>query len=87
MGTSQVFYSRNDAVNYLDVYDHPKEGGKPLRRSREDATATRERVVETASHEFRANGIAEGLADVMKSAGLTHGRVLQTLRVEELVGQ
>jgi TetR/AcrR family transcriptional repressor of nem operon len=44
-----------------------------MRRSREDAAATRKRVVETASHEFRTNGIAEGLADVMKSAGLTHG--------------
>ncbi len=45
-----------------------------MRRSREDAAATRERIVETASHEFRVNGIAEsGLADVMKTAGLTHG--------------
>jgi TetR/AcrR family transcriptional repressor of nem operon len=45
-----------------------------MRRSREEAAATRERIVETASHEFRMNGIAEsGLADVMKTAGLTHG--------------
>jgi TetR/AcrR family transcriptional regulator, transcriptional repressor for nem operon len=45
-----------------------------MRRSREEAAATREHIVETASQEFRANGIAKtGLAEVMKTAGLTHG--------------
>jgi TetR/AcrR family transcriptional repressor of nem operon len=44
-----------------------------MRRSRQDAAVTRERIVEAASHEFRLNGIAEGLEDIMKTAGLTHG--------------
>lgn len=44
-----------------------------MRRSRQDAAATRERIVEAASREFRLNGIAEGLEDIMKTAGLTHG--------------
>jgi TetR/AcrR family transcriptional regulator, transcriptional repressor for nem operon len=45
-----------------------------MRRSREEAAATRDRIVETAAQQFRANGITDsGLAAVMKSAGLTHG--------------
>src|SRR5260370_25985605 len=44
-----------------------------MRRSRQDAAATRERIVEAASREFRLNGIEEGLEDIMKTAGLTHG--------------
>ena len=45
-----------------------------MRKSRKDAAETRERIVEAASEEFRANGVAEsGLAQLMKAAGLTHG--------------
>jgi TetR/AcrR family transcriptional regulator, transcriptional repressor for nem operon len=45
-----------------------------MRKSREEAAETRQHIVEVASQEFRAKGIAEsGLAEVMKAAGLTHG--------------
>ncbi len=42
-----------------------------MRKSREEAAATRQRIVESASHRFRENGIAEtGLNDLMRAAGL-----------------
>lgn len=45
-----------------------------MRKSRQEAAETRERIVDTAAHEFSQNGISEtGLADVMAAAGLTHG--------------
>jgi len=45
-----------------------------MRKSRQEAAETRERIVHTAAHEFGQHGIAEtGLADVMSAAGLTHG--------------
>ena len=45
-----------------------------MRKSREEAARTRERIVTAAAKEFRKNGIvATGLADLMKAAGLTHG--------------
>jgi TetR/AcrR family transcriptional regulator, transcriptional repressor for nem operon len=45
-----------------------------MRRSRQDAAATRERIVKAAAAEFRRNGIdGTGLADLMAAAGLTHG--------------
>src|SRR5260370_38961457 len=45
-----------------------------MRKSREEAAATRERIVDAAAREFRQNGIAEtGLNDLMQAAGLTHG--------------
>src|SRR5258708_2479999 len=45
-----------------------------MRKSREEAAATRERIVDAAAREFRQNGIAEtGLSDLMAAAGLTHG--------------
>ena len=45
-----------------------------MRKSREEAAATRERIVDAAAREFRQNGIAEtGLNDLMRAAGLTHG--------------
>lgn len=45
-----------------------------MRKSKQEATRTRERIIETASQEFRRNGIARtGLADLMAAAGLTHG--------------
>ena len=45
-----------------------------MRKSREEAAATRERIVDAAAREFRQNGIAEtGLDDLMQAAGLTHG--------------
>jgi len=45
-----------------------------MRKSKEEAAETRERIVRKASKEFNQHGIAgTGLADVMKSAGLTHG--------------
>src|SRR6267142_4633331 len=45
-----------------------------MRKSKQEAAETRERIVHMAAHEFGQHGIAEtGLADVMSAAGLTHG--------------
>jgi len=45
-----------------------------MRKSKEEAAETRARIIRKASKEFNQHGIAStGLADVMKSAGLTHG--------------
>jgi TetR/AcrR family transcriptional repressor of nem operon len=45
-----------------------------MRKSRQEAAATRARIVETASTELRRQGIAgAGLAEIMAAAGLTHG--------------
>src|SRR5258708_19818649 len=45
-----------------------------MRKSREEAAATRERIVDAAARKFRKNGIAEtGINDLMQTAGLTHG--------------
>jgi TetR/AcrR family transcriptional regulator, transcriptional repressor for nem operon len=45
-----------------------------MRKNREEAAKTRDRIVETASRKFRENGISEtGLADLMAAAGLTQG--------------
>ncbi len=42
-----------------------------MRKSREETAATRQRIIESASHRFRENGIAEtGLNDLMQAAGL-----------------
>jgi TetR/AcrR family transcriptional repressor of nem operon len=45
-----------------------------MRRSKADTARTRERIVETASKQFRRHGISEaGLSHLMADAGLTHG--------------
>src|SRR5690348_18403319 len=45
-----------------------------MRRSKQDAAETRQRIVSAAAAEFRRNGISDtGLKDLMKAAGLTHG--------------
>ncbi|MDR5763252.1 TetR family transcriptional regulator [Caballeronia sp. LZ035] len=45
-----------------------------MRKSREEAAQTRQRIVETASVEFRRKGIeGAGLSEIMAAAGLTHG--------------
>ncbi|PSH64450.1 TetR/AcrR family transcriptional regulator [Phyllobacterium sophorae] len=45
-----------------------------MRVSREQAAKNRERIIDIASREFREKGFdGIGVADVMKSAGLTHG--------------
>jgi TetR/AcrR family transcriptional repressor of nem operon len=45
-----------------------------MRKSRKEAAETRERIVDTASAEFRRNGIGgTGLSGLMAAAGLTHG--------------
>jgi TetR/AcrR family transcriptional repressor of nem operon len=42
-----------------------------MRKSREEAARTRQRIIAAASQRFRGNGIAEtGLNDLMKAAGL-----------------
>jgi len=50
--------------------------GKPqiMRKSKVETAETRQRIVEVAAREFRANGIqATGVADLMSEAGLSHG--------------
>jgi TetR/AcrR family transcriptional regulator, transcriptional repressor for nem operon len=45
-----------------------------MRKSKQEAAKTRERIVTVAAEEFREHGIvATGLADLMSAAGLTHG--------------
>jgi TetR/AcrR family transcriptional repressor of nem operon len=45
-----------------------------MRRSQADTAKTRERIVETASKQFRRHGISDaGLSRLMAAAGLTHG--------------
>ena len=45
-----------------------------MRKSKQEAAETRERIVEAAAAEFREQGItATGLSDLMAAAGLTHG--------------
>jgi TetR/AcrR family transcriptional regulator, transcriptional repressor for nem operon len=46
-----------------------------MRKSKQEAAATRQRIVKAAAAEFRKNGIAgTGLSDLMAAAGLTHGQ-------------
>src|SRR6202022_2054897 len=50
------------------------EGGRTMRKSKQETALTRERIVKAAASEFRQHGIvATGLADLMSAAGLTHG--------------
>lgn len=45
-----------------------------MRKSREEASETRKRIVETAAREFREKGVVgAGIADIMSAAGLTPG--------------
>jgi TetR/AcrR family transcriptional regulator, transcriptional repressor for nem operon len=45
-----------------------------MRKSKQEAAATRQRIVKAAASAFRKNGIAgTGLSDLMAAAGLTHG--------------
>ena len=45
-----------------------------MKKSKAETARTRQRIVEAASAEFRRNGIdGTGLADLMATAGLTHG--------------
>jgi TetR/AcrR family transcriptional regulator, transcriptional repressor for nem operon len=45
-----------------------------MRKSKQEATATRQRIIKAAAAAFRKNGIAgTGLSDLMAAAGLTHG--------------
>src|SRR5260370_2199180 len=47
----------------------------PMRVSREKSAETRERILDVAATLFREKGFdGIGLADIMKAAGLTHGR-------------
>jgi len=45
-----------------------------MRKSKQEAVRTRERILEAAALEFRRNGLAgTGLSELMAAAGLTHG--------------
>jgi TetR/AcrR family transcriptional repressor of nem operon len=45
-----------------------------MRKSKQEAAATRRRIVKAAAAKFRLNGIGgTGLSDLMAAAGLTHG--------------
>lgn len=57
-----------------------------MRRSRRETAETRQRILEAASTEFRSNGIdGTGLADLMASAGLTHGGFYKHFESKEQV--
>lgn len=50
------------------------EGSEPVRVTREQAAAHREKILEVAGTLFRERGFdGIGVADIMKRAGLTHG--------------
>src|SRR5215831_11023802 len=45
-----------------------------MRKSKQEAAVTRQRIIKAAAAELRKNGIAQtGLSDLMAAAGLTHG--------------
>jgi TetR/AcrR family transcriptional regulator, transcriptional repressor for nem operon len=45
-----------------------------MKKSKAETAETRQRIIDVAAREFRANGIqATGLADLMAAAGLSHG--------------
>ena len=45
-----------------------------MRKSKQEAAETRQRILKTAGAKFRQNGIGgTGLSDLMAAAGLTHG--------------
>src|SRR4029077_18095283 len=45
-----------------------------MRKSKQEAAVTRQRIIKAAAEEFRKNGIAgTGLSDLMAAAGLPHG--------------
>src|SRR5260370_20611301 len=45
-----------------------------MRKSKQEAAATRRRIVKAAAAKFRLNGIGDtGLSDLVAAAGLTHG--------------
>jgi len=65
---------------YIDVSYHLtsqariRRTGNGMRKSKQEAAVTRQRIIKAAAAAFRKNGIAEtGVADLMASAGLTHG--------------
>lgn len=60
-----------------------------MRRSRDEAARTRERIVAGASEMFRARGLSSvSVSDVMANAGLTHGGFYAHFASrEELVGE
>src|SRR5260370_2251262 len=55
-----------------------------MRKSRQEAAKTRERIIASAAAEFREHGIAAtGLAAFMKAAGLTHGGFYRHFRSKD----
>ncbi|CAB3768942.1 TetR/AcrR family transcriptional regulator [Paraburkholderia humisilvae] len=59
-----------------------------MRKSRQEAAETRQRIVEAASNRFRLQGIGStGLADFMGEAGLTHGGFYKHFASKEQVVQ
>ena len=57
-----------------------------MRKSKIETAATRKRIVEAASTEFRRNGVdGTGLADLMAAAGLTHGGFYKHFESKEQV--
>lgn len=57
-----------------------------MRKSREEAAQTRQRIVDAASVAFRRQGIAgTGLSDLMAAAGMTHGGFYKHFESKEQV--
>jgi TetR/AcrR family transcriptional repressor of nem operon len=54
--------------------DLPSAEERVMRKSKAETAETRKRIVETAARAFRRQGIAgTGVAEIMATAGLTHG--------------
>src|SRR5260370_27668882 len=61
---------------------------RAMRKSKEEAAETRARIIRKASKEFNQHGIAgTGLADVMKSAGVTHWGFYQNFLSKNEIGK
>jgi TetR/AcrR family transcriptional regulator, transcriptional repressor for nem operon len=59
-----------------------------MRKSKQEAAETRQRIVDAASTEFRLRGIdGTGIADLMAAAGLTHGGFYKHFDSKEQVVQ
>ena len=57
-----------------------------MRKSKQEAAATRARIVRSGASEFRENGISgTGLNDLMAAAGLTHGGFYRHFELKDQV--
>src|SRR4030095_15305813 len=64
-------------------FDYEERESGMARRTRQEAVATREALLDAAEHEFRSKGVAHTtLADVAEAAGLTGGAIYWAFRAQ-----